>query len=332
MKKWIFIFLLMPSLLSAQTWQKAWQGAQRALAKPATSLPATQQALKQSRRSLKAPNQSIDLWLNGRHSAVTPVLTERLDAWAALSNRLMRKDFSLRQKQLQFFARHPFEAGLLSTLSQGELPARIGADVHYVLVGGKEHDFQSFSAFKKIIMEYREAFPDRKIIVLSETLPDKGVRFASGFTAAESDKNFILSFAHEGLSIGGLKDASIQKEGYVTQENTNLLLPADKTAAGEAVRAWHMRGSLAQWREEFPRAIFFVYVSPLSAAYDWKYALANMLNEKEVFSINITSVRGSRDFLFHRWRNFKDARPGTLAWNNKEWARMSGFDAQVILP
>ncbi len=336
MRKFLFLFLFWPICLSAQTWQKAWEGAQKALAKPGNpSLAASRTALLQARQRMTVEQEGMRLWLNGRISPVAPALSERLEAWAVMSNRLLLKDQTLRVQQLDFFKRQAhLPVGLISVFTNVPIDFARGIQesVRFVLCGGRAEDVQAAAAFKKIVTRYQQVFPQRRIIILAEYLPDTGIRFASEFTAAPRHKSFIRSFVKDGFAIAGIGDPSVKEEGYFKQDNSNLILSSQELPAAEAVRGFHIRRRLAQWRQYDPEAVFFLFVSPLAAAYDWRYSLANALPEEEVFSVSMTSVRNTRDFLFHRWNHFQQARPGLLVWKDKKWARMSGFDAQFIFP
>lgn len=336
-KKLVLLILLCPLAASAQTWQKALQGAEKAFMRPgAATVASSRAALLKARETMPvSTNQQIELWLNGRISPVTPALAGRLSAWATLSNRLMLKDQPLRAKQIQFFAeQNTVPQGALSVFpsKQSFFPQRLEEKVRYVLFAGKEGDTQAEAAFKKAVAQYREAFPNKKVIVLSESLPDRGVKFVSEFNAPDKQKGFVRAFVRDGFSVAGLGDVSPKPEGCLQQDKTNLIISAAEVPAAQAARSFHLFHALAKWKAEFPQAVFLVYVSPMAAAYDWRYSLANALPKEEVFSVSITSVRNSREFLFHRWSNFKYAQGGVLLWNDPAWARMSGFDAQIIVP
>ena len=323
--------------VSAQTWQKALEGAQKALSRPgAATVSSSRAALLNARMGMTLPaSQGVGLWVDRRLSPLTPVLSNRLRAWAVLSNRLMLKDQPLREKQLQFFASHDqVPQGVLAAFPGTPLdfPHRLGEKTQYVLFGGKEGDLQMEALFKKFALQYRKAFADKKVIILSGTLPDRGVKFASELYADEKDRGFIRSFVREGFSVAGIGDAGPKPEGYLQQEKTNLIISAAEVPAAEAARSLHLYRSLAKWKEAFPQAVFLIYVSPMAAAYDWRYSLANALPKEAVFSVSLTSVRNTKEFLFHRWNNFAYAKPGVLVWNDEVWARMSGFDAQMIAP
>lgn len=337
MKKYLFLLFLLPAFAQGQTWQKAWDGAQKALLKPgSSSLERSRQALQKARQQLQVSDEGIRLWLDRRHSPVVPAHSSQLEAWAWLSNRLMLKEHELREQQIQFFQQHShgIEPGALAYFAgrPADLPARMGENIRFVVVGAKKGEGQALVAFKKMAAQYRAAFPERKVIILAQSLPDRGVRFVSETAAPEEQKGFVRSLIQDRFAVGGLGDPSAKPKGYVTQDNSNLLISSAEVPASEAARSFHMRRRLAEWKKDYPQAVFFVYVSPLAAAYDWKFSLVNGLAEQEVFAVSITSVRNTRDFLFHRWRAFQEARPGMLLWQKAPWARMSGFDAQLILP
>ena len=115
---------------SAQTWQKALEGAQKALSRPrAATMASSRAALLNARMNMAVPSHAgIQAWVNGKLSPVIPALSDRLQAWAVLSNRLMLKDQPLREAQLRFFASYQeVPAGLLSFFAglPLKLPARI---------------------------------------------------------------------------------------------------------------------------------------------------------------------------------------------------------------
>lgn len=336
MKKFLCVLLFCPLTLSAQTWQKVFQSAQKAVAShPQLTLAASRRSLLLARKNLQTPTPSMQLWLDEHHSPLTPALSNRLNGWAALSNRVMLQERTLRKKQLDFFARQttlPPEQWQNLFSRADALAERMGEETPYVLVGGKEQDFQSFTVFKKIVTEYRSRFPHKKVIVFLEMLPDKGLRFASPLYTPDKYKRFVQAFAGERINVAGLGDPSVQSAGYLVQENSNLVVSSVEAPASLLARNAHMSRRLKQWRREYPDAVFFVYTSPYAAAYDGRFSLANRLPQDEVFVVSISAVRDTRNFLFHRWSGFKQAHEGVFAWKDKEWARMSGFDAQVLLP
>ena len=329
--------LLFAGGLCAQTWDKAMKAAQAAFTKPgAPTVVSSRAALLKARVNMPVPaSQNIRLWTDAQLSPLSPVLSNRLREWAILSNRVLLKDLPGKDKQIRFFLAQsslPRESAFFLPGKAGDFSSYIRPSVRYIVFGGKAGEPQAEAAFKKAVSYYQAAFPGREIIVLSETLPDQGVKFASEFSAPEKSRGFVRLFVRDGVSIAGIGDAGPAPAGYLQQEKTNLIISAAEVPAAEAARSFHLRRRLAQWREAFPSAVFLVYVSPKAAAYDWRYSLVNALPEESVFAVSITTVRNSRDFLFHRWSNFKNAKPGVLGWTDKTWARMSGFDAQIILP
>ncbi len=332
----LLLLLFCPVCLSAQTWERAWQGAQKAMFRPGKSWEYTRDAVYLKRKQLLSSTQgNLNRWLLKKYTPVVPLLQGNTAGWAALSNRLLVKEFPRRKAQMQFFSQQQHVPQGLLEVQTGKTPAladRIGAQTEYVLFGGKRGEVQGKALFKKLVSQYKAAFPDRQIIVLSETLPDRGVRFASEFAASEKEKSFVRSFVRDGFLVAGIGDSSAQKGGFLRQEETQLILPAADVPAGLAARSWHMRRQLTAWRQSYPQAVFFLYISPAAASYDWRFSLANNLPAGKVFSISLTSVKNSRDFLFHRWNSFRYVRPSTLVWHDDQWARMSGFDAQIILP
>ena len=330
------LFLITPQVLSAQTWEKVWHGAQKTVLKPGLSLQESRAALRQARKELAVPSSRVQHWLEQRYAPMTPVSVDKLNGWAALSNRLMLRESSLRKRQLAFF--NSFSEGVpegkWQSLSCGvtKLAQQIGDAPRVVLVGSKPQYPQAVSTFKRIVLAYKSAYPKRKIIVFSEALSDKGMHFASPVYGAEEHLPFIKTFTQKGIEVVGLGDASANPQGYLKQDYSHLILPAKDAPASVAVSSAHMRRRLAQWRTEYPDAVFFVYTLPLASAYDVRHSLANRFAEGDVFSVSLTSVKDTRDFLIHRWNNFKLVQTGIFAWTDPEWARMSGFDAQVILP
>ena len=180
------------------------------------------------------------------------------------------------------------------------------------------------------MLQYRKAFPKRKIIILAAALPGRGIQYAREQTVPEPYQAFVRAFSKEGFPVAGIGETDPKPKGYLQQEKTHLIVAASEAPAGQAAHNFHLRQNLLLWQKAFPQAVFFVVVPPQAAAYDWRYSLANALPNEETFSLSITSVPAAGQFLFHRWSQFKKAKPGVLLWNHPTWARMSGFDAQII--
>ena len=335
MKKLFILFLCFPVLAQAQTWDRVFKSAQRAVTKPHLTLSASRRALRQARQTLGVLPPTLQPWRDGQQAAFTSALSPRLNGWAALSNRLAAKETALRRAQIQFFtARQALPAGqwLALPARTEALAGRIKSPVSYVVAGGRSKDGQSFTAFAKLVKTYHQQNPNRQILVFLEMLPDQGMRFASPHHAPEPLQRYVKPFAQSRLAVVGLGDRSYQPSGYLMQENSTLLVPAGEAPASVSARCAHMRVQLGKWRKAYPQAVFFIYTTRRAAAYDTQYSLANRLPPENTFVVSITSVRNTRNFLFHRWTDFKQVRAGVYAWKDAQWARMSGFDAQVILP
>lgn len=336
MKKLFILFLCFPVLAQAQTWGKVFKSVQRAAAtKPSLTFSASRRALRQARQTLDVLPPTLKKWMDAQQAPLAPAVSSRLNGWAALSNRLMAKETALRRAQVQFFTERqnrPLTPWTELASRTEALAARIQSPVSYVVVGGKEQDLSSFLAFEKLVKTYHQQNPKQKVLVFLEMLPDQGIRFTSPHYAPEPLQRYVQPFAKSRLAVVGIGDTSYQPKGYLVQEETNLLVSAGEAPASVSARSAHMRVQLGKWRKEYPQAVFFIYTTRRAAAYDTQYSLANRLPKENTFVVNITSVRNTRDFLFHRWTNFKQARAGVYAWEDPQWARMSGFDAQVILP
>ena len=336
MKLIILLFLFFPLALHAQTWQKVFTSARRAaVMRPQLSSAASRKALRRAYKEMEALAPNMQKWLSVRLGPVKPALSARLNGWAAQSNRLMLKENALLRAQITFFAQHlPAESQAWpnAAFRPEKLADCIKESTDYVIVGGKQEEPQAFTVFQKLVQDYRTRHPQREIIVFLENLPDKGVRFVSPLYAPQRVQPAVEMFSQFRVRVAGVGDASVRPSGYLKQEKSHLILPAVAAPASVAAQSAHMRRCLANWRKEYPQAVFFVYASPQAAAYDTRHSLVNRLPEEQALSISVASLRETRTFLFHRWTQFKYARSGMFAWNEQEWARMSGFDAQVILP
>ncbi len=335
----LLLLLVLPGTLSAQTWQKVGEAVAQSSLTKASSFAANRSLLQQSYHQINSyySQPAIRTWIDTRLSPIEPVESVGTEiSWADLSNRLMLKDYAQRAKQLEFFFnKHqelPPSVLDIFPANSSVLPSRIGDKTHFVVVGGPLSDPAVMASFKEMVLQYKLAFPTRQIIVLTESLPDTGEQFFVPGAALESERKWVQFFIKNQIWVAGLADRSSNPEGYFKQANSNLLLSAVHTPAAYAVSSLHMYRRISSWKKRYPDAIFFIYTRAQTAAYDWRYSLANSLPDREIFCISITSIPNTRKFLFHRWRNFQDARAGILVWKEKEWTRASGFDAQIILP
>ena len=117
-------------------------------------------------------------------------------------------------------------------------------------------------------------------------------------------------------------------------EDGDLSTPANITLQGIAARNAHWTQLLKAYRQKYPDAVFFIHSGSLHSDYQEPFSVSTAFNPKESFVMQFISYsRQMQNYeKFHLVTHGKYLRPGTLIWQNPQYARKAGFNVQVILP
>ena len=208
-----------------------------------------------------------------------------------------------------------------------QLARLIPADKKYIFMGEYHEDFLSL-AIQQTIVAYARQHPEKKLIVFSEFIDDDADRII--ITALADNTPFSL-YIQNGIPWEGLEE-------YVPLEiqmlGRELGIPLSAILQGIRTRNEHWTSILKNFRQKYPDAVFFIHSGSLHSDYQEPYSVSTSFNPQESFVMQfIPHPKYMRNFeKFHMVTRGKYLRPGTLIWQKPEFARMAGFDVQVILP
>lgn len=335
------------SFLHAQTWDKAIQQAEAAFSRAAVkqSIPpgrvlaasaARAQAARKSFQSAFRPDRTLP--------ALYPVQKppEKYRnilsiGWALTDNQLLVKQLTLREKTLRTlvqessrwnaFLRH------ISSFQSAGAAARIPARAKYVFLG-EYHDYPDLTqTLQQTVLEYQRLHPEKQIVVFSEFLHDTYPAFIKPNRLADTPAFHCYAglFYYAGLPVAGLEEAvPLELFPLLRQDPHETLL-------GMHTRNTHWAGRLRQWREKYPDAVFFVHAGGGHVGYQEPFAVSRQFPAAETFVVQFMPAHFSakdlqEDEMFHALTKGKFYKPGTLFWTSRRYARLAGFDIQVIFP
>ena len=225
--------------------------------------------------------------------------------------------------------------------------ALIPQEAKFIAVG-EEHGFYALRhAFERIVLQYQQMYPERKIVVLTEFVFDRTLPFsektgepvsllALRFRRVSPDFRFLEKFIKRGIDVIGLED-----ERYF-RSHQKLISPAFRqveSVYGMKKRNDHWRKIIAQVRQKYPEAVFFVYTGNMHVHYRAPFALVKA--SPQVFVMQLMSKDLGKDLPFGAvMQNEPFARapinggnPVVLSWpRNSPFNVLSGFDACLVFP
>lgn len=369
MRKWrlLFFFLSVTSAVSAQPGGPAWgkqlvrvlgpTAARQTAVVPAPKLErALQTQLLAHTRWKNALPLKADLYLPARSMAVksSPSIlpASEADAYfnyindqlAAVWQSVTERDIALLQD---------YKADILKSLhvrlprQPVQYAALIPPQAKYIAVG-EEHGFAPLrQAFEELVLGYRQMYPERKIIVLTEFVFDRTLPLSEKtgepvsllglkYRRVSADFRFLEKFVKRGIDVIGLED-----ERYF-RSHQRLITPVFRqveSVYGMKQRNEHWREIIEQVRRREPEAVFFVYTGNMHVHYRAPYSLVRA--SSQVFVLQFFAGELGRDLPFGAVmqkepfaRTEGDVRyPTVLSWPQASPYRMlSGFDAGLIFP
>lgn len=336
----LFFFCILPFSLCAQTWQKAVQTVTRQAKRPGVYAGFKSDAARL--KTLQQAFQKTDIlntWLDGVYApenVYTMLKTNKaLDAWAARSNRLLAAQRIVQERNLRHLEEHKKEVLASMALVEQKSPSlyvpRMG-DKQNIFLGEDYHLVPAIKQVQVIIKDFRQRYPDKKIVLFTQFLPDSGLTPAESFPSGGNYEEYFLAFASlkaRGVDIVGLEEPGTQGHWY---EKNGFLVRGADTAYGRYVRHMHWAKRIKAWREKYPQAIFFIYTGAEHCSYNMPHALPQMVGGESSYVALLQSRVSLKKNLFHRWSNFQFAKPGVLYTRDKKWSQAIGFDEQLIFP
>ena len=257
------------------------------------------------------------------------------------------------KKQAVFIQEHRKE--ILSALKitemdrPGLLVRSIRPETRLIMLGEVHGRNNLRAEMVSLLTEYRKKYPNRKMIIFSEFLPNFHPQFWKIGQAVPKDffeKNpafsaGIYQIANQlDMDIYGLEDLNF------TYLQTLKMSGLDFTIANTSFRVmpvrnkyWEsiIRSVMARTRQKYPDAVFFVHAGNMHINKSVLESLASMMKDENPFCIEFKNgfQSGLLGFLLNKnpLLMAEVTEPYLLSWKeNNDFSRVLGFDAQVLLP
>lgn len=198
---------------------------------------------------------------------------------------------------------------------------------------GEYHNQHIQYRVEDLLRAYREKYPTRQIILLTEFLPDSFPNFQLAYGIPHAYLNYFREF----LEFYDIQFAGLEEETFLL-DHTHLPVsgPIGNSAAGFSARNAHWERRIKNWRKLYPRAVFFIYAGNNHVAYEYPGALSQNFKDSFVISFVPLPLRFEPELyysreLFHAFTQGTFFRQGVLAWKSSRFARLAGFDMQILL-
>lgn len=246
--------------------------------------------------------------------------------------------------------------------------AMVPADVKTIFIG-EQHDRRNVPGqIVGFIDSYREAYPDRQIIVLTEFLQDSGELLGFGKGAGpgyayldgicpddlltrcknDSSVKVLRGLMNRDIGLEGLEgtETLLKRTEELGLSTTNLLYMKALWSS-----AWGMRARNLQWarfiqmaRKKYPEAVLLVYGGSAHMGYNFADNLPGILKEKNSFVITFSTHWGLP--VIQGFSGYTAPFENAAAWNKARWARQvlvrrltdpqyrryMGADINVVVP
>ena len=201
----------------------------------------------------------------------------------------------------------------------------------------------------EFLKAYRKAFPNRKMVLLSEFLPDShplfwrpGQPVPADFFARNPEFSNVVYRQGRNLDMDIYGLENLQFSYHKFQEMSGL----DFTVSNTAFRAMTARNKyweniiryvIKTTRSQYPDAVFFVYAGNAHINKSSFESLPSMLQDEKPFCIELRNgfQNGFLGFLLHKDPAVLAEVPAArlLTWKDgKNFAGLIGFDAMLLLP
>lgn len=337
-------FGLTATPLSAQQWKAALKHAEKAALK----------ASKQYNGNLnKAVRESISR-AKAVHQAFKPVsrynntftnnfimlrnsygMTPYAEGWKLKENqawlvqrivyeRTRRQLFKNKSKWPAFLKQQPL-------MQPQQLARLIPADKKYIFMGEYHEDYLSLK-IQQTVVQYTLLHPEKQVFVFSEFANENVQDFPNEEYMLDSA---LGQYKKNGIRWIGLEEVPPEEIRMITAD---LCWPPQTTLIGIKARNDHWIQILKAYRQKYPDAVFFIHSGSLHTDYQEPYSVSTAFKPQESFVMQFLPVVDNlpeyplNTEKFHLVTRGKYLHPGTLIWTNKDFARMTGFDVQVIFP
>lgn len=201
----------------------------------------------------------------------------------------------------------------------------------------------------QLIKDYRQAYPNRHIYILAESVADDGIIYHAGNWGKSGP------YSKQGLSRDQMLETLVKEQGVfltglerpalVRLYNTALnvrqrVVRKYISASGQEIRNRGFLEKIAQLRRLDPQGIFFVYGGKAHWSYNVAGSVPLGLNVGQTFVIDFIPhgwrIEGSAESIWNLWLE-KQTPPaegvyGIYRAQNKESARMMGSDLKIETP
>ncbi len=224
-------------------------------------------------------------------------------------------------------------------------PDLIPATARKIYVGEEHRQPAIYQAFEQMVLQYHAAYPQRKMIVLTEfvsdrllpwQLPGKPVgRLEMRWRLNAKEFAFFNKFVQEGIEVIGLENTAYIKE------HESLITSSESEAHsvyGMQERNAHWRRIISYVADKNPQAVLFIYTGSMHTHYRAPFSLATPSPQNFVFQLESQQLGLDMPFGFVMQREpfvQTDAQHVTvLKWDEQSsiFRTRSGFDVAVIFP
>ncbi len=293
------------------------------------------------------PHQNIEFYNPYKHL----LLKNQEQYFNQMNDHLVRLWRNVAEQDLLFMRQHKKDLlrSLRVSYEQKEVDyvSLIPSEAKYIQVG-EEHGFLPLrKAFESMVLQYKEKYPDRKIIVLTEFVFDRTLPLsektgepvsllALKYRRVSPDFRFLEKFVKRGIDVIGLEDERYFRshQQWVTPSFRQV-----ETVFGMKQRNDHWRTIIEDVRQREPDAVFFIYTGNMHVHYRAPFSLAKASNKN--FVIQLFAGDLGKDlpigYLLQK-EPFSQVAPATkyptvLSWQPKSpYHIYSGFDACLIFP
>ena len=211
---------------------------------------------------------------------------------------------------------------------------------------GEEHNQPAiYHAFEQLIFQYKQQYPKRKIIVLTEFVSDRLLpwqkpgrpvnRLEMPLRRNNKDFAFFNKFIQAGITVIGLENV-----GYI-KDHEALITPSEsqyKSVYGLQERNAHWRHIISYIADKYPDAVLFIYTGSMHTHYRAPFTLATPSPQNFVLQLEAGSLGTDMPFGYVMQHapfvNTYGNKLMILSWSDKDpvFRTRSGFDTCIIFP
>lgn len=220
--------------------------------------------------------------------------------------------------------------------------ALIPPEASYIAVGEVHGHKELRKNFVDIVLQYQKLHPERRIIILTEFLSDRGFSSVTGepvpledipHRVSTDDFYFLSIFPRKGIELIGLEDWGFM---YRHQHMISPSFSQAESVYGLKKRNEHWVKIINKVRQKNPEAVFFIYTGGMHVLYHAPFTLSRASGHFFVIQQFADNIGGEIPF----GEAMKDTpfvesgrRGKVISWKgNTPFRQVSGFDAAVLLP